>query len=666
MDYQMPDPIDALLSCIPRCASLDEDDSSTRQRGVIESNRVKLVQYIHDITLLFPHMKEKMVFSVDDCDIIKNEVTTSGKMDKFLDILLTKGPRAIGIFHEALHTQYPHVFDYLSRLFTNAGVELPPDRRLRETEEEKPPAPIVRDPTPDIAPSEVYPFHHHGSKTVRRSLDILSKHCNTMQRERDDLHRALVKKEEEISNLLSSREYFQSNLLVVTQKYQQLLEELVNWKDFVSNQSDHSYQKMLREHQSIQTEYDDLEARYKLNVSELSAARDRIMQLLTQVERSENVVAILQEERDKLSDKVTKLEAKASAQLKDEGVGQHADIKSDDLLLALQAELKKVQRDSSCLQEQLSVVSLERKGALDERDALVSQLYKEKEETKRLEKELEALKTAVSDGTLLDVRDGDAQSLGNHCPATDTCDKATVTLTSEEAKGLTISLGFIVRSVSPMVFERVKVGDEIVQINSIKLSAVDAGAVEFAQRLIHSVSPTIILTLLHPSQPKHPDVTVPSPWNPRSPLYLGSRPALLTTASPSHPRHLTYSISTPLNHNERDSGPTSDVPSIVLGGEVTRALRSISYDNSTSFLPGLDWGEGDIPIRCNQGLLGSKSSWAFQSLEKEDTDVIEKEQHAVMTGEPQGRISPTLYNGNGHDSPRMMGRRKAFIRRDKR
>ena len=131
MDYQMPDPIDALLSCIPRCASLDEDDSSTRQRGVIESNRVKLVQYIHDITLLFPHMKEKMVFSVDDCDIIKNEVTTSGKMDKFLDILLTKGPRAIGIFHEALHPQYPHVFDYLSRLFTNAGVELPPDRRLR-------------------------------------------------------------------------------------------------------------------------------------------------------------------------------------------------------------------------------------------------------------------------------------------------------------------------------------------------------------------------------------------------------------------------------------------------------------------------------------------------------------------------------------------------------
>ncbi|KAL5505623.1 hypothetical protein EMCRGX_G007087 [Ephydatia muelleri] len=68
---------------------------------------------------------------------------------------------------------------------------------------------------------------------------------------------------------------------------------------------------------------------------------------------TKNIVAIFQEERDKLSDK-------------------------------FQVE---VQRDSSCLHEQLSVVSLERKGALDERDALVSQLYKEIEETKRLEKE---------------------------------------------------------------------------------------------------------------------------------------------------------------------------------------------------------------------------------------------------------------------------------------
>ena len=61
---------------------------------------------------------------------------------------------------------------------------------------------------------------------------------------------------------------------------------------------------MLREQQSIQTEYDDLEASYRLNLSELSAARDRIMQLLTHVERAENVMSILQEEREELSDKV--------------------------------------------------------------------------------------------------------------------------------------------------------------------------------------------------------------------------------------------------------------------------------------------------------------------------------------------------------------------------
>lgn len=127
-DYYTPDPIDLVLSSVPPCT--DEDEATARQRDVIESNRVKLVQYVHDITLLFPHMKEKMVFSVDDCDIIKNEVTTSGKVDKFLDILLTKGPRAIGIFHAALRPQYPHLFDYLSRLFTSAGIELPPDRRL--------------------------------------------------------------------------------------------------------------------------------------------------------------------------------------------------------------------------------------------------------------------------------------------------------------------------------------------------------------------------------------------------------------------------------------------------------------------------------------------------------------------------------------------------------
>ncbi|KAL5505629.1 hypothetical protein EMCRGX_G007093 [Ephydatia muelleri] len=85
------------------------------------------------------------------------------------------------------------------------------------------------------------------------------------------------------------------------------------------------------------------------------------------------MVAILQEERDKLSDKVRR------------GEGGELDSKWSCLL-------KKVQRNSLCLHEQLSVVSLERKGASDKRDALVSQLYQEIEETKRLEKEVRRAK----------------------------------------------------------------------------------------------------------------------------------------------------------------------------------------------------------------------------------------------------------------------------------
>ena len=53
------------------------------------------------------------------------------KVDKFIDILLTKGPKAMGYFHTALETEYPALFEVLSRLFVNAGVNLPPERQLR-------------------------------------------------------------------------------------------------------------------------------------------------------------------------------------------------------------------------------------------------------------------------------------------------------------------------------------------------------------------------------------------------------------------------------------------------------------------------------------------------------------------------------------------------------
>ena len=116
---------------ILRSLGEDLDEESKKERDIITSNRVKLTEYIHDVTLLFPYMKEKGVFTVGDCDLVRVEPTGTLKVDKFVDIFLTKGPKAIGVFHEALDAHFPAVFDYLAWLFTNAGVQLPPSRQLR-------------------------------------------------------------------------------------------------------------------------------------------------------------------------------------------------------------------------------------------------------------------------------------------------------------------------------------------------------------------------------------------------------------------------------------------------------------------------------------------------------------------------------------------------------
>ncbi len=136
-------------------------DLEEKERDVIHSNRVKLTDYIHEPTVLFPYMKESDVFSVFDCEIIKGEpalyvrvipvtkyefkipalfstiFTDAGetvphnRVDKFIDVLLTKGPKAIGVFHEALGKTYPGLFDYFTRLFTSKGIDLPESRRSK-------------------------------------------------------------------------------------------------------------------------------------------------------------------------------------------------------------------------------------------------------------------------------------------------------------------------------------------------------------------------------------------------------------------------------------------------------------------------------------------------------------------------------------------------------
>lgn len=48
-----------------------ENSLERKEREIIHTNRVKLTDYIHDATVLFPHMKQHGIFSVFDCDVIK-------------------------------------------------------------------------------------------------------------------------------------------------------------------------------------------------------------------------------------------------------------------------------------------------------------------------------------------------------------------------------------------------------------------------------------------------------------------------------------------------------------------------------------------------------------------------------------------------------------------
>ena len=141
-----------------------------------------------------------------------------------------------------------------------------------------------------------------------------------------------------------------------------------------------------------------------------------------------------------------------------------------------------------------------------------------------------------------------------------------------------------------------------------------------------------------------------------------------------------------------------DLPSIVVGSDPHKTLRSISYDNSSSpytisygnrsspyAIPygnspssrtiSLDntpsssvvWSE-DIPIQCTpQDLSKSLSSWPFQSLEKDNSD-MEKGMRKLTeaTSSLIGNGNDTHDGSNGYEYPRYVARRRAFHHRDRR
>ena len=67
--------------------------AAKKERDIIESNRVKLANYIHDVTTLFPLLRQEGIFTRDDVEIIEAPVTTTAKVDKCLDVLLRKGKK---------------------------------------------------------------------------------------------------------------------------------------------------------------------------------------------------------------------------------------------------------------------------------------------------------------------------------------------------------------------------------------------------------------------------------------------------------------------------------------------------------------------------------------------------------------------------------------------
>lgn len=55
-------------------SSESENSIEKKEREIIHTNRVKLTDYIHDATVLFPYMKQHGIFNVYDCDVIKGTI----------------------------------------------------------------------------------------------------------------------------------------------------------------------------------------------------------------------------------------------------------------------------------------------------------------------------------------------------------------------------------------------------------------------------------------------------------------------------------------------------------------------------------------------------------------------------------------------------------------
>ena len=100
------------------------EDIADRAIQVIKDARSKLTRLITDVSVLFPFLKEKVILTEDDCDAIDQQRLRSLKTDKFIDIVVTRGPKGVAYFVESLKEHYNHVYLSLKNIFELRGIEI--------------------------------------------------------------------------------------------------------------------------------------------------------------------------------------------------------------------------------------------------------------------------------------------------------------------------------------------------------------------------------------------------------------------------------------------------------------------------------------------------------------------------------------------------------------
>ena len=94
---------------------------SEEHKGLLTVNRVEIVEdLLVDDVLNF--LRSKMVFDLEDTELIRAEKTSRRQADKLLDLLETKSDAAFYYFRESLEEPYPHLVELLQDILRKPRV----------------------------------------------------------------------------------------------------------------------------------------------------------------------------------------------------------------------------------------------------------------------------------------------------------------------------------------------------------------------------------------------------------------------------------------------------------------------------------------------------------------------------------------------------------------